>query len=54
MTRVYDERVCLHVACMASQLPYVTDTELLIKFKSVKNVVISLGSVDVSHFSDTQ
>ena len=28
MTRVYGELVCLHVACMASQLPYVTQVNM--------------------------
>ena len=30
------------------------DTDLLLKLKCVGNVTLSLGSVDVSHFSDTQ
>ena len=31
----------------------VQDTDFLIKLKYAGNVTISLGSVDVSHFSDT-
>ena len=32
----------------------VQDTDLFMRLKCAGNVTISLGSVDISHFSDTQ